>query len=577
MASKDQSQDTGEAVKTGKISVSNVLAHQHIDDQAAGGLPNSWREATQNGIDSPESSLVRLQYSPFVSIIDDDGEGLNLLDEEDEDVLTKLGLSTKSRDDNSTYGQFGVGWGQVISKGLVIVQTQNSMVVFDYHDAYTSEEIKEILPTDPFPGLNEFENGEHPLDTVHGLNYAIGETSGYTDGMTVIIHHYENSVPDSDSVEWQEYEEEYRDLFRYVPDVAGVEITVNGDSIEPDDPLSEEGLRSETRTVETENAYIAVCNSVVDDITVYSQGLKVCDIDGKGMKGRIITKENLDVNIARNDIKHSDNEWQEIKETVEELRIDILDDTSDNRLYSNGRQAMLDRMVNNEELREKWDDREIIPMTNDKMVSLKQVQNRDEIGIAQQDDGDADKLIEAGEYVIDGSTTEVQTICEADIDLPNSFNIEERVEEYGLDDDYEILDEDELNMYQIRKLLFARAFADELRYEVRGFNRQIVWGRHDGANAWTDGDSYIALTDTVTTSNRKEVWMSEIMRTVCHEVAHNKDSQGTGHPPSFSEQFRKIIEHPTVEETFSDLAEDIVKYGMESTLKDRGYYLQHYK
>jgi len=565
--------------KTGSISVSNSVAHQYIDDQAAGGLPNSWRESLQNAVDSPGSKHVRLLFSALVSIIIDDGNGMNLTDEKMENILTKLGESTKSRTDNTTYGQFGVGWGQVISKGLVFVHTQDTIVVFDYRDQYTAKEIQKLLPVDAFPDVEEWDREEeHPLCTVKSLDYALAETNEYNDGFMVMIHHYENEVPEPGSVDWQNYEEEIRDRFCYVPDVAGVDITVNGEPIQSNDPLSDDGLRGEVKTVETPNAYIALGNAVIDDITVYSRGLKVCDIDGEGIEGRIVTKKNLEVNLARNDIKHGDQTWQEIRDTVEELRLEMFQSANDRRLYSNARKAMLRRMMNDKELAEKWSSRSIIPTANDKRTSLDDVQRRDEIAYADTDNRLADKLMETGELVLDEGSKEVQLLRnEAEATLPVEFDIEQRAEDLGLTADYEIVEESELNQRQLRQLVFARCLADDLTEVMSGINREIMWGEHDAALAWTDGSTFIALTDDVTTSRKREVWMTEIRDTLIHESVHDTRSDDTGHGHGFDEQFRKRLEHPSVREVFSNLIEDVMDEGFQNAFEKRGYRIGKYR
>lgn len=574
------STDSGGATRTGKLSVGKAAVRQYIDDQAGNGLINSWREAVQNAIDAPESDYAHLMFTHLVSVIVDNGRGMELTEDKvEEEILTTFGETTKERDDDSTYGQFGVGFGQVLAKGAVVVLTRDSVVVFDVKDKFTAEELAKRVPGDPFPDLDEWDGDEpHPLEQASGLGYALTDRDRHVDGFAVVIHHYADEVPEEGDVEWENYEEEFRDKFQHVPRVTDVDIAVNNDPVEPADPLDTDDLRGEVRTTETENAFIAVSNSVMDKITVYSRGLKVCDVDGEGLQGHVITKENLDVNLARNEIKSGDQTWQEIKDTIEELRVDILDGIDDGRLYGNARRAMLKRMDRDPELREKWGDRQIVPLTNDTQTTIERMQSRKSVGFAGQDDQMADKVIEAGELVLDAGSREVEIIRSGEFDIPEAFDVQERADELDLTDDYEVLDDADLNERQRRQLLFARCLAAELSEYVPGLTRQIKWGRHDGAAAWTNGATYIVLTDSVPTSRRREVWMADIRDTLIHESIHDdNNATGGGHPPSFSEAFRERIEHPNAREAYAELVEEVVEKGFERTFRDHGFDPEYYR
>jgi len=95
----------------------------------------------------------------------------------------------------------------------------------------------------------------------------------------------------------------------------------------------------------------------------------------------------------------------------------------------------------------------------------------------------------------------------------------------------------QLNADQQRYLRFARVLVKEL-----GFERDVFYGE-TCADAWTDGRTYIVITDSAVTSHQRAVWMCDLYLVLLHEAAHETSSRvrpSNGH--HFESSFRSLVE-----------------------------------
>lgn len=518
-------------VTKGRVTMDDRLAKSVIGDQA-GSLVNAWREALQNGIDKHDSTLAELRFNKRRSFIQDDGFPLDFTDEEIEKLLTCLGLSSKEVDDDDTIGQFGVGLGKVISVGAVTVMSGSLSLHFDF-------------------GLKANRHRQEPFEDE--LDYARVPLEQPVDGVKIFVHHYEDEVP-SYSYRWKNFEKDIKKTMGYASFMFDTEVKINDELIDNGDPY-DEVTRQYQITTETENAYLAVEHNKDDDIDIYSNGLYVKTIDGNGLAGTIVTKGNLELDLARNDIKEGCEKWAAITDTLTDLREDILTAVPDSQLTRDAREAIVEMMSEDERLQEEWSGRDVFRMANGDKTSLEAVQDSTEIGWGTKGDRGADQLVEEGETVLHESDS-ANDILKDESDSVNvtsdTFDVEDRAEEQGIDTGFNQIDNEfDMRPKERRRLLFARLLAERL-----DIDREIKWGESEEVDAWTDGITHITLTASGIDRGRFPQWSHQVYDMLAKLWAYDCDSRENDFGAFMKEDYYDFHQDDDNLETFHDLCEE---------------------
>mgnify|MGYP000687031771 CR=1 FL=1 len=532
---------------TGQIGVDEERIIDELIFSQAEGIVDGIRELAQNGIDAPNSTTVEIDVDHEQTIVIDDGQGMDLSDEEIREFLTNLGQSTKI-DDEDTIGQFGIGFGQALAVGKVTVHSQDSKVEFDAKNWFR--------------------------------DYRLYEAEETFDGTKVTIEHYEDEVPAEGSSEWSDHLADLRTRFQYMELVKGVEVWLNGERVSNYDPADD----LENATVyDSELAYMVLKHESYDWLEVYSAGLKVTDVKGHGLRGYVITKRNLELNTARNSIRSGCEVWPEVEKEIADARAEILADVSDSNLSNPGRAAII-RLVR--EGHDEFKDREVLKMANGEMTTFEQVEKRDSIMFAGQTDKAAGKLADLGKMVLMQGDSAVSQLREGakrgQLTLPETKNIQATAAALGIKNGYEIL---ELDEFPSKPLALARILRIKMAaYSPYDLDREIIPGEDKTARAWTkprpdtlngderaaiadsEFDSFVAITETAYTSWASEILVLELWRIIAHEFAHTEDSTGEpSHGSGFARRFRKILD--ATQPAAVELLEEIRSDGLGATFE----------
>jgi|GEM_PF-6806415 len=534
------SSDNDVEYSTGQIGVDEERIIDELIFSQAEGIVDGIRELAQNGVDAPGSTKVEINVTPERTVVVDDGDGMDLSDESVREFLTNLGQSTKI-DDEETIGQFGIGFGQALAVGKVIVHSQDSKVEFDAKNWFR--------------------------------DYRLYEAEEHFDGTKVTIEHYEDEVPEAGASEWSDHLADIRTRFQYMELVKGVEVWLNDEQVSGYDPAEDD----ENATVyDSELAYMVLKHESYDWITVYSAGLKVTDVRGHGIGGTVITKRNLELNTARNSIRSGCEVWPEVEAEIEEARVELLDAVSDSKLTNSGR-AAVGRLA--AQGHEGFEDREVFKLANGEMTTLETIQSRDSIMFADQTDKAGGKLADHGKTVLMRSDGAVQAIREAvnlgQLSIPETKDVQASAAAMGIANGYEILEPEE---FHSKPLAMARILREKMeQYSPYALDREIVAGADSGANAWTKPDpstlnpvetaaiadsefeSFVAITDTAYSQLASEVLVLELWRILAHEFAHTEDSTGEpSHGSGFAMRFRKILDktQPAAVELLNEIRQD---------------------
>ncbi|AUX09927.1 hypothetical protein AArcSl_2304 [Halalkaliarchaeum desulfuricum] len=521
---------TSDDIETGQLGVDQERILEELIFSQAESLVDGVRELIQNGIDAPGSEEVTVSITPERTMVEDDGEGMDLTEARIRKFLTQLGKSTK-RDDPEAIGMFGIGFGQALAKGRVTAQSGTTVVEFDANEWFRE--------------------------------YRLYDVDDAVDGFRVEIDHYDDEVPDPDSTTWDDYVDDLAERFQFMELVHDVEVIVNGERVS--DRVPEDEMYGVDYVHEDDLAYVALREKGISDwIKVYSAGLKVTSNRGHGVKGYVITKQNLDLNTARNEIRSGCDTWETVRDTLDDARAAVFREYDPEQLTDAGR-AGVARLIG-----KGYSEFEGAPVLKDgdgEYVSYATVRDSDEMIWSTTDSPWAGKLATRGETVIlkdDPAGREIRQAADRseEIELPDSKDEKATARALGVFRGYEQLDDDEgQEKVSTQKMAIARVLAHKM-----GLNREIRYGVDDQCRAWTDGEDAIWLTDSAWSKSYWEGWVFQLWRVIAHEAAHNESSEGH---PDHGEQFCRNLRDrmDSHEPAYLELVEEIRDEGINATVR----------
>lgn len=527
-----------------RVQGTDKLLMDTIRRQAAD-LEHGWREAIQNGIDSPGATQVRLTYDEDLTVVRDNGDGVDIDSDRGLQLLKNLGETSKAGDDASI-GEFGVGKGQVVAKGHAVFVSGDAALHFDVRE--WGLEVKTV------PWMGE------PVD-----------------GFEVRVAHYDDAVPNY-GYKWDRFESRIADRFRYAEEATGTRVFVNGERVSDGDPAGaadgEYGRVVDAAPDTGVDAVLAIePERNNDEIAVYSHGVRVKDVDGKGAGGVLVTRDNLMVNYARNDIDSDCETWGALEPWLRDQAADLLEGAPDHLLGPAARQFLAERVFEADGLAGIQDvdgEKEMFRLVTGETASLNDITGADQVGFAPRDDHRARKLAEGWQMVVldesDEATARLKevfdTLEEVVASAPEAFDTDQKADEVSLPDTHEAMADDELNTAQHRKLAAARELADRL-----AIDREVNWGHSEVVDAWTDGREEIVLTDSAAPARAREQWLPQVFRALVHQWAHQSDTEGGCDDDdfSFNRRYRERMEEGWGELT--GLLEDARQGSLRAALK----------
>lgn len=546
------------------IEANDSLIRSVIVDQTDN-LEKGWREGIQNGIDSPNSTEVKLSYDSDYTLIRDDGDGVELSEEEGLKLLTVMGNSSKAADDSETVGEFGIGKGQIIAKGKTVFFSGDTALAFDIKGWGLAAE------TVPLADLYEYLL-DKDQEWAQAVDAYINKDS--YDGLGVLVSHYEDEVPSENSYKWNSYKREMKNRFAFVESVRDTEVHLNGTQISDKEPVD----RINTTKSDTHHEVSDLGNTGSVEITVeegrgslevHSGGIYVTDVDSRGIEGTVVTDQNLRLNFARNEIKSGCPIWNKVEERLNEIRRKLFSDNNDNEVNQDARKFVAQEIKNHgtEDLQTE----PVFQTATESLVSFNEIVSQSEIAVASTGNPAADRLEEAyGMIVLDNTDPATKVLIDnedelaTDEDLPGRAEAQEKAKDEGLMVDYEQVNKHDLAPRKFQKLGIAKLLAEKM-----DIKRKIDWGKSDIANAWTDGTTYIRITETAAPDSKWVQWVPQMWRILCHEDAHKyPDKEEASHGRRFDERFRQNIDNN--EDALADVMEAISQDSL-STVAEYGH------
>lgn len=540
-----------ENVEAFDIEGTDDLVLSVIKDQASD-IEHGWREGISNAIDSPNSSEAHLWYNESRSIISDDGSGVEITEEKGRKYLTNMGETSKKRDSSEAIGQFGIGKGQYIAKGRVSIISRGKCLHFDIKEWGIKEG---VFLTDVEDAV-DFTRGYNSDWSKH-LEEGIEKHNN--SGLTVVISHYEDETPKY-SWKWADYEDDLKKRFKFTSKVTGVDVYLNeeciSNNIVNDSVLPSTSVVKRIKTEDGNNFIIGIGHKADGDIDIYSNGVFVKEMQRSGFEGYIISNKNFDLNFARNEIKSGCTLWKQVSDVVDQICLEVCSKIQGEELNESAREFLVKQMNNKKEIYERFKDKNILKTASEDYFSIETIRNKDEIGISKTGNKAADKLSEAYNKIILAENDKAVKQIKKDMNL-ETYDVEDKAHNLGLFNKPEVLSEVELEPLQKTKLGVAKYMANRM-----SINREIIYGKSSMSKAWTDGTSYIAITDTSTPSKKWKQWVPELYNILIHEWCHDKSTKekSPSHGRRFNKKFRDKIENN--QKILSETIEKIDKKGV---------------
>jgi len=491
-----------------KFKMHDALLTSVIRDQA-GSLWKGVLEGIQNAVDAG-STAIDLTVTPEKIIISDNGRGFASLQEVNDYFET---FGTPHEEGDAIFGHFRMGRGQMFNYGITTYRTGEFRFVVDIE--------KDGLEYDMHQGLEK-----HP-------------------GCEVTIDLYESLLEG----ERFDLEKRLRQAIKYLDtpvSLNGEVITTAPDSVKWD--------------YEDDDAYYKLDSTLT--VTIYHLGCYILDYPAHnlGSGGTVVAKKHLMVNMARNAINDQCPIWRRIKKFYQDkskeknLRKPRLDDA--------GRQNLIDRLVGREVMISEIDKLKLIRNSNGAYLSLRQVLGRSDkpVAFAPLGHRGADRAMASGMVTVIDEAVLADFMA---VSPQEWAGLMERLIRHDpqcwfqppqimpLDDIesafqgfFDIIPQKDWKPVE-RVWMKALELADR---DACGWDagighghhfpdghvaprRKFVLGDSDLSDAWTDGETYIAISRDFLAGlkNRDFADCVRLAQLTMHEYCHRESSAGESH------------------------------------------------
>lgn len=490
----------------------------------AGTLLKAVFELVMNAVDAKAKNIAVTITNKTVRVTDD---GVGMTDKKHIQKYWRTFGQPPEEHEKKTYGQFRMGRGQAFAFGKNRWRTSQFEMAVD------------IMGT--------------------GLKYQLNEKLPEHKGCDVQIELY-NPISE---VGIYEIVRELPIGVKYVPAV----ITVN------DKPVSNNPAEQKW-TQETDEAYIRLRDT--GNLYVYNLGVLVSShpTHTYGCGGEVVSKKQLTVNFARNEVMSTCPVWKAIRPIIDKRASERISRAP--ALNDGSRQRLIDKLLAGDKdiprstklLTDACGRHWGIGLVNPHAFNKK-------LTIAPLGDQKADKVMQTKmAFVISDQSLEqfgVSSLKELYKTLRTSLH---KFDEYGqfelvkfsdltnaLKDRHDIIPDREWSvqetvvirvikkvMYTLLGYQYSRREAqdsDEFDDEIRRSTRALYLGSSDCAEGWTDGDQFIAIDRKFIAKTGLDIqaWASYGMLMI-HELCHDQNDQGTHlHGQDFYENYHDWTTH----------------------------------
>lgn len=509
------------------LKMHQALLEKVIKDQACT-LQKSVLESIQNALEaygvsdngefSPNAKVdITFQESDgtnlAVIVVKDDGCGIGT---EEELIQHFEFFGTPHEDNECTYWKrFRMGRGQMFAYGKNVWRTSTFQMTVDIKNK--------------------------------GMNYELIRDLPHVNGCEITIYLYDNPIPNYYSTI-----DDLIDKIKHQIEFMPGQIIFNGRQLNT--PARE--IPKDKWTEVDENAYYLF--GVGSKLTVYNLGAYVMDISAvdAGVTGVIVSRKKLDVNFARGGVHDRCEVWQKIKEVIKKHK--PIRKITNRRNFDEWEKSNLIIGIRNGENCDEIMNIKLFPTTSGKGLSLSEVRSiKSPWSFAEEGGRIADKIMQANQAIV--FDRKILDILNYDGEEYNFWGWL-TARQYNLSSDMKKVSrwyrnfEDDLcsgftNTFQIvpmNKLTSIEKRVLRVLDKYSGYwgGRAICIGISDSAEAWTDGQSYIAIERSLLRrlSLQTGFGAAYLLAVMTHELAHDINTTNSHiHGESFYRHFHDII------------------------------------
>lgn len=465
----------------------------------SGSLSKAVLEGVMNSIDA-NATEVEIKLTENSLSIKDDGDGMTV--EDVDNYFKKFGLKDTDIEEKD-FGKFRMGRGQIFNFGRNIWHTNDNFLVVSL-----DEDEVEI----------ELEDETHTLD-VEGLSYNHVEASENYDGCQIVVDLYNNLEDVEETVG------DIKELCQYISWLHDVKVTINGQSMHNEFNYD----------FESELAYYKFKDSsFTSRCYIYNQGAKVksesirLNVDDSvprrhktvPLRATVVTKADLDLNFARNDILDSCDTWELIEEEYVNYAKDFLTKMED---YTD-RQAqwLMYASAHDNDLLYKIKGKQLIEDIDGNSMSLNQIGDQ-KVTFASPGNTEAKRLM---------SRTDALILNVAFEDPLKYLLGDKQAKSYN-----EVIDEDmKYEMVEVNEDNISKRRTKNLKAIRWAFDELVIFkdvkpGNASHRDVWQDEDETVFVDKDVLNSPKKDFIFSVLPRVIevaCHDGDTRKEENRTG-------------------------------------------------
>lgn len=492
----------------------------------AGSLDKALLEAIMNSIDAG-ARRVDVSIAPLSVTISDDGRGFRDADEVRDFFAT---FGTPHTEGDATYGRFRMGRGQMFAFGI-----------------------------------NSWRTGTFKMDVDINkrLGFELESDLPQQEGCSIYIKLY-------DALSTADVHNTVRaitKMVKYTP----IPVYINGEKVNVDiDP------KKFPQTIN--EAYINTQSAQYGGLDVYNLGVLVCTMPAWkfGVSGVVVSRQQLDVNFARNDILATCKVWRKIKVVVDASgKREVTRRTT---LTEDEQENIINRLVTKGLSICEADGIRFLRDVTGKSWTPAQVRRArfEAYSVAERGDAYGDKLIQSGKAIVFDKDCLALFECEpnevftkfAFNGMPSFATMKDLT--VGVSSTGTIMpkkrwkpSEKAWNAVARRMQYYlTRGEWDGSRYVYDYKTRRIDIGTSDVADGWTDGATYIAIGREflqglamfkrgVPNINA----FTKVALLLIHEACHNTDSRENVHSPDFYREY-----HDTTMKHVGCMVQDALAY-----------------
>lgn len=376
-----------------------------------------------------------------------------------------------------------------------------------------------------------------------GLDYDLQEGLPGVVGCDITVDLYRNPIGAWNLRTVDVLKGQIKKQIEFMPGV----ITFNGERLNT--PVTEFAW-----TYEDENAYYLFGAGA--QLEIYNLGAYVMSMSPTqaGVTGVVVSKNQLKVNFARNDIMSECPVWQGIQEVIKDNRVQKTRQAQ-RRLDRDERIATLTDLRDGIQTYDQIKTLGLFQTTSGKVLKFADIRNNTLLwSFHKSNDMIADKLMQSGQaLVIDQAVLSELGYSGAPADFfmwlvrkgngpANHYDMVGKLYRpyadlrKGLKEEFRIIPDQNLTTFE-RRLIKVLT-----NYNMWG-GRRILIGTSDSANGWTDGVSYIAINRDFLERTSLSLYdgAARIAGLLAHEMAHDNDSAGSHvHGEEFYYAFHEI-------------------------------------